>query len=157
MTMPPEEKTTRNVCRIARTVAGQTQERWAESIDVSVESVRAYESGKSLPSDDVVTRMAEVSGHQIICYWHLLNKSRTARELLPEVEPLPIEQAVLRLLRRLMRFAEAHRLDDLAEIAEDGRVDALEAERFGAILEELQAIVQAALQLKYSMREEETP
>ncbi len=144
------EDKVRNVCRIARAVAGQTQERWAESIDVSVESVRLYESGRVIPSDDVVTRMAEVSGHQIICYWHLLNKSRVASSLLPEVEQLPLEQAVLRLLRRMKSFFDRHRDDALMEIAEDGKVELREREDFGLILTELEAIVQAAMALRFA-------
>ena len=134
------EDKVRNVCRIARAVAGQTQERWAESIDVSVESVRLYESG----------RVAEVSGHQIICYWHLLNKSRVASSLLPEVEQLPLEQAVLRLLRRMKSFFDRHRDDALMEIAEDGKVELREREDFGLILTELEAIVQAAMALRFA-------
>ena len=56
----------RNICRIARQNAGLTQERFAEQIDVSVESVRLYEAGKGAPSDDVVTRMIEVSGMPVL-------------------------------------------------------------------------------------------
>lgn len=51
-----------------------TQERFAEALDISVESVRQYESDKIMPSDDVVTRMVEISGQPVIGYWHLLNK-----------------------------------------------------------------------------------
>lgn len=42
-----------------------TQERFAEALDISVESVRQYESDKIMPSDDVVTRMVEVSGQPV--------------------------------------------------------------------------------------------
>ena len=38
-----------NKYRIARTMAGMTQERWAEAIDVDVRSVARYESGETLP------------------------------------------------------------------------------------------------------------
>ena len=75
----------RNICKIARTHAGMTQERWAESLDISPESVRLYESGRGMPSDDVVTRMIEVSSMPVLGYWHLLNKSRVAADILPEV------------------------------------------------------------------------
>ena len=151
------EETVRNVCRIARKVAGQTQERWAESIDVSVESVRLYESGRAMPSDEVVTRMAEVSATPIICYWHLLNKSRVASKLLPPVEQLPLAQAALRLLRRMKGFFDKHRDDALMEIAEDGKVELQEREDFGLILTELEAIVQAAMALRFSESREWEP
>ena len=85
----------RNICKIARETAERTQERFAEMIGVSVEAVRQYEADKIMPSDEVVTRMIEVSGMPVLGYWHLLNKSRVASELLPEVERLPLPQAVI--------------------------------------------------------------
>ena len=45
-----------NIYKIARTVSGLTQERWAEAIDVSVESVRSYENGTNFPGDERVYR-----------------------------------------------------------------------------------------------------
>lgn len=140
----------RNICKIARDVAGRTQERWAELIGVSVESVRQYESGKTMPSDDVVLRMAEVSGDQIICYWHLLNKSRVAASLLPEVKATSLPQAVLQLINRMRLFGERHLADRLMEIAEDGKIDELEAGPFSQIMAELGEIVEAAMTLKFA-------
>ena len=41
-----------NIYKRARATAGLTQERWAEQLGISVESVRLYESGAGLPSDE---------------------------------------------------------------------------------------------------------
>ena len=68
-----------NISQTGRRIAGMTQERWAEALDISVESVRLYESGRGMPSDDVATRMVEVSGAPVLGYWHLLNKPRRGR------------------------------------------------------------------------------
>lgn len=140
----------RNICKIGRTTAGMTQERWAEAIDYSVESVRLCEAGKMMPSDDVVLRMVEVSGHHVLGYWHLLNKSRMAAEILPDVETTPLPQAVIQLILRIKDFADKHRTDSLMQMAADGRIDNLERETFDAIVSELDSLVQAAMQLKYS-------
>lgn len=140
----------RNVCKIGRTTAGMTQERWAEAVDYSVESVRLCEAGKMMPSDDVVLRMIEVSGMPVLGYWHLLNKSRMAAEILPEVVPTPLPQAVIQLICRIRDFADKHRTDALMDIAADGRIDAAERPEFDTIITELEGVVQAALQLKYS-------
>lgn len=51
----------RNIYKTARLTAGLTQERWAETLNISVESVRLYERGLGLPSDEVVARMVEVA------------------------------------------------------------------------------------------------
>lgn len=140
----------RNICKIGRKTAGMTQERWAEALDISVESVRQYESGKIMPSDDVVIRMVEVTSMPVLGYWHLQNKSRMAAVILPQVESTPLPQAVLQLILRIRDFAERHRTDRLMEIAADGRIDHLERETFDTIVAELDAVVQAVMQLKYA-------
>lgn len=138
-----------NIYRNARRASGLTQERWAEVLGLSPEAVRQYEGGQILPRDEIALRMAEVAGQTIVCYWHLLNKSRVAAELLPEVEEIPLPQAVLQLLRRMHAFERAHRMDELIAIAEDGLADEAERPSFDAICGELTDIVAAALQVKF--------
>ena len=140
----------RNICRIARQTAGLTQERFVEQIDVSVESVRLYEAGKGMPSDDVVTRMIEVAGMPVLGYWHLLNKSRIAADILPELQECSLPQAVIQLICRMRDFGKKHRTDTLLEIAEDGQIDEQERPEFDAIVDELGEIVKAAMQLRYA-------
>lgn len=144
------ESNSRNIYKRARCDAGLTQERWAEVIGVSVDSVRNYEAGTQIPSDDVVRAMSEVHGLLILGYWHLCNKSNLAAEMLPEVEAVPLPQAVIGLLRSIRDFANRHRSDRLMDIAADGKIDETEREDFDAIVRELEGIIQAALQVKYS-------
>lgn len=63
-----------------------------------------YERGAILPSDEVVLRMAEAAGQQIVCYWHLLNKSRVAGTVLPGIKKRPLPEAVLNLLVQVEDF-----------------------------------------------------
>lgn len=140
----------RNISKIGRQTAGMTQARWAEAIDVSVEAVGQYEAGMIMPSDDVVTRMAEVSGMTVLGYWHLLNKSRVAAEQLPEVECVPIAQAVTAFLHELRKFQRSQTGDLLLQMAADGTIDSQEQETFDRILQDLSGIVRAALMIKYS-------
>ncbi len=139
----------RNICKIGRQTAGLTQERWAEALDISVESVRVYEANKGMPSDEVVTRMIEVSGHPVLGYWHLLNKSRIAADILPELQECSLPQAVIQLLCKIRDFGVKHRADTLMDIAADGQIDDLERPEFEAIVDELGEIVKAAMQLRY--------
>ncbi len=139
-----------NIYKRARATAGLTQERWAEQLGVSVESVRLYESGSGLPSDEVVTRMIEVAVLPVLGYWHLMNKSRVAAEILPEVRAVPLAQAVVQLLHRIREFDEQHRVRELLSIAEDGQIDSAERDAFDSIVKELDGIVQAAMALKFS-------
>lgn len=139
-----------NIYKRARATAGLTQERWSEQLGVSVESVRLYETGAGMPSDEVVTRMIEVAVLPVLGYWHLMNKSRVAAEILPEVKTVPLAQAVVQLLHRIREFDEQHRVRELLSIAEDGQIDSAERDAFNSIVKELDGIVQAAMALKFS-------
>nr|DAL91752.1 MAG TPA: Helix-turn-helix XRE-family like protein [Caudoviricetes sp.] len=143
----------RNICKIARQTAGLTQERFAEALDISVEAVRQYESEKIMPSDDVVTRMVEISSQPVLGYWHLLNKSRVAADILPEISECSLPQAVIQLICKIRDFGERHRTDDLMDIAADGRIDDTERELFNSIVAELDSVVQAAMTVKYAKGE----
>ena len=144
------QEQSRNIYKNARQVAGYTQERWAEAVGCSVESIRNYETGKTLPDDEMVTTMAEISGLTPLGYWHLLEKSRVAAEILPEVDSVPLPQAVIQLLCRIRDFANKHRSDTLMDIAADGVIDDQERVEYNEIVAELEGIVQAALTLKYA-------
>ena len=144
------KKDSRNIYKNARDAAGLTQERWATYLGVTPESVRLYESGRGLPSDETVAAMAEVAGMPVLCYWHLKLKSGVANDLLPEVELLPLPQAVLQLLVEIKSFRTD--LDELLIIASDGLVDDAESDRFLDILDRLQDLIAAALAVNFAER-----
>lgn len=138
----------RNIYKTARQAAGLTQERWAEVIGVSTESVRLYETGRGFPSDEIVTRMADLTPLRVLCYWHLKEKSSVANDILPEVERLSLPQAVVQLLVAIRDFKES--TDELLTIAADGLVDDREAGVFEEILDALDNIIRAALSVRYA-------
>lgn len=136
----------RNDYKTARRFAGMTQERWAEAIGCSVDSVRAYETGARTPSDDIVVSMCEISGHSTLAYWHLRNRSPLAADVLPDVEQLPLPQAVVQLLVAIEQFGEDH--GNLLAMAADGKISADEALEWQGIKKRLDLVVKAALQVK---------
>lgn len=139
-----------NIYRNARQTAGFTQERWAEHLGVSVEAVRQYEGGIIMPGDDVVTRMAEVSGMHILAYWHLVRKSRLAAKILPELEEQKgLPEAVLGLLIQLDDFREDG-MKKLVRIAADGKIDEEETEDYLRILEQLRELLRRGYELSYA-------
>lgn len=142
------ERRSSNYYKNARQVSGLTQERWAETLGVSVDSVRLYESGRGLPSDDVVLLMAEVTGLSILPLWHLRNKSSLANDMLPDVPDVPLPEAVLRLLSAIKSVSGV--VDNLIEIASDGIVDDRETALFAEIADDLDVVIEAALAVKYS-------
>lgn len=139
-----------NIYQAARKAAGLTQEAAAERLAVSVESMRAYETGLRLPGDDVVTRMMAVYDAQYLGAQHLQCKPWLLPECVMMAKPEPLPMAVIKLVRRVMAFAETHRSDQLMEIAEDGVISEGERDLFNEIATELGDIVQAALALEYA-------
>ena len=140
------EQQPQNIYKTARRYAGLTQERWAEAVGVSVDSIRTYENGSVLPADATVAAMCEISNHTALGYWHLRNKSPLAADTLPEVEQLPLPQAVVQLLCAIKDFGDYH--SDLLEIAADGKVTTIEAAAWENIVARLDAVVKAAIQVK---------
>lgn len=138
----------RNIYKSARVTAGLTQERWAEMLGISVESIRLYETGRGLPSDRVVARMSEVAMIPALCYWHTKEKSELANDILPDVEQLTLPQAVIQLLVAVRDFFASS--DTLLTIAADGSVDISEADDFAGILDDLDGIIRAALAVKFT-------
>lgn len=139
----------RNIYQDVRKTAGLTQERWAELLGISVDAVRQYETDRILPGDEVVLRMAEASGQQIVCYWHLLHKSRVAAELFPELDRRRLPEAVLSLLVAVDKF-QGDGLRELTRIAADGKVSPEERDDYQAALEQLRVVVRTALGIEFA-------
>lgn len=139
-----------NIYRNARITAGLTQERWAENLGISPDSVRKYEAGEMTPGDDIVVKMAEISGQLILPYWHLTRKSRLAAAILPELEEQKaLPEAVLSLLVQIEDF-KADGLQELLRIAADGKVSNDEAEIYQDAMAQLSELVRRAFVLGYA-------
>jgi len=144
--MRTTESYSRNDYKTARRRAGLTQERWAESIGCSVDSVRGYESGTQTPCDEIVLAMCEISGLTSLAYWHMRHKSILAEKTLPEVEQLPLPQAVVQLLCAIGEFQKSQ--TDLLALAADGKITDAEEWDWQRIIERLDAVIRAAIQVK---------
>ena len=142
----------RNIYQDARRTAGLTQERWAELLGISVDAVRQYETDRILPSDEVVLRMAEAAGQQIICYWHLIHKSRVAASLLPELDRKRLPEAVLSLLVAVRNFQDDG-MRELTRIAADGKISPEEQADYMTAMEQMQSVVREALHLQFAEEE----
>ena len=144
------DKSSGNIYRNARITAGLTQERWAEYLGISADSVRKYESGEMMPAEDILLMMADISGLKILPYWHLSQKSRIAGEILPTLEEPPaLPQAVLALLISIEDFQDRG-LRDLVRIASDGKISDDEIIPYGRALEQLNDMVRNAYAVGYA-------
>lgn len=138
----------RNIYQAARELKGLTQEAAAERLDISVESLGAYEQDRRRPPDSTVLRMAQTYDFPYLCYQHI--QCGDLAGVLPDVAVKSLEHAAMRLVRLMGGFARDGQFDQLMEICEDGVITAEERPAFDAITGELAEIVKAALELNFA-------
>lgn len=152
MTMPGND---RNCYKIARRAAGLTQEAAAERLGLSVESIRAYETGGRVPPSQVVELMVILYNAQHLAYQHLHETNELYNRIVPALEDRDLIRTAVVLRNRLARMEQRRSLDRLLEIAEDDRIDEDERPEFLAIVAELREIVRSALELQLHCPAEE--
>lgn len=138
----------KNVYQTARELKGLTQEAAAERLDISVESLGAYEQDRRRPPDSTVLRMAQLYDFPYLCYQHL--QSGNLGGVLPSIQYKPLEQATMRLVRLIGAMAHEGRLGQLMEIAEDGIITDDERPIHNEIMAELAEIVRCYFELEYA-------
>ena len=138
----------RNIYKTARSAAGLTQEAAAERLGLSVESIRAYETGGRVPPSQVVELMVILYNAQHLAYQHLRETNELYGRIVPQVDERSLMEAALRTHNRLSQIEKRGSLDRLLEIAEDDRIDEDERPEFLAIVAELREIVRSALELQ---------
>lgn len=138
-----------NIYKTARRAAGITQEAAAEQLGISVESVRAYETGQRIPPNDVVEQMVICYDAQRLAFQHLHETNTLAARVIPDIQPRTLMESAVRLYNRLNHFSCSHSVERLLEIAEDGQIDEQERAEFDAIVAELKALVQCGMELRF--------
>jgi transcriptional regulator with XRE-family HTH domain len=141
----------KNIYQIARSSAGLTQEKSAELLSLSVESLRAYETDRTVPGNEIVCQMVAIYNAQHLAYQHLTYSSEVARQCLPQINIEEIRASLVRLEKEVGDYAELHK--DLVGITYDGVISDEERPRFNQILKELDDIVAAIMGLKYARTE----
>ena len=138
----------RNIYKMARREAGYTQEAAAEVLDISVESVRAYETYHRMPPNDVVERMVICFNAPQLAYQHLHETTGLVSRIIPHLEQRNILEVAIRIYNRMRSFDQDACLDRLMSIAEDGQIDDSERPEFDIIIGELRNIIQSGLELE---------
>lgn len=141
-----------NLYASCRRRTGMTQEAWAEKLNISVESVKRYETDVRIPTIPVVRKMADLCGDALVGYKYLVKVS-SELEVLPDIDSVNLQAATIRLMNRMARFASKARDKQLMEIAEDGIISADEKPLYDEIMDELSGLVSAFYQLRYCKEE----
>ena len=139
----------KNIYKTARMKAGKTQEAAAEALGISVESIKAYESYSRIPPSHVVDGMCIIYDAIYLAYQHNRIASGEVK-VVPEVEVLDLPRAALKLINRVLEFAEKRQDKTLMKIAEDGVIDETERPVFDAIVSDLDDLIRAAMEVKIS-------
>lgn len=137
-----------NPYKTCREAIGITQEKAAELLDVSVESIRAYEGNKRIPPESVVLNMIDIYHAQHLAGQHLRNASEIARRLMPEVEAKELPEAVLGILAAVNKFVAKR--DLLVDITSDGRITSDEMNDWQDILASIDTLRNAALSVRFA-------
>ena len=138
-----------NICSACRKAAHFSQEQWAEALHVSVDTVKGWERNIRIPSNYHVCLMVDLCGESWYAYKHLRQTS-DCLGVLPDTDRQPLPLAVIRLVNRIIRFADQNRDKQLLQIAEDGVIDEKERPIYDEIVRELNDIVGAAYTLRYA-------
>jgi len=142
----PEQYT--NLYQKARKAARLTQEQAAERLEISVESVKAYENDLRIPPNCTVAQMVQAYGAPWLALEHL-QVSAAPLNVLPEIRLQSLPTAVIALINRAADFRDHHR--QLLRIAEDGIIDESERPLFEDIAGELEGLIAAAYSVIYPM------
>ena len=138
----------RNIYQVAREAAGYTQEKAAELIGISVESLRSYELDKRIPPDKSVIKMIEIYDARYLAYQHLKTSAEVGQKFMPEVNLTDISTAILKLQKEVNDFLKLK--DDLLDITCDGVISEDEKPRWETILKELDDITNAIMSVKFA-------
>lgn len=141
-----------NLYASCRRRTGMTQEAWAEKLNISVESVKRYETDVHIPPIPVVRKMADLCGDALVGYKYIVKVSQEL-EVLPDIDRVNLQAATIRLMNRMARFASKARDRQLLEIAEDGIISSDEKPLYDEIMDELSGLVSAFYQLRYCKEE----
>lgn len=116
----PEEY--RNIYKICRKSAGFTQEAAAERLGISVESLRAYETGQRVPPDEVVETMSDLYNALHLIVRHVRERNAMYSRVVPEVPQCSVLEASAKPTNRIYAFADSHADRRLMQMAEDSKM-----------------------------------
>lgn len=137
----------RNIYQIARESTGLLQEKSSELLDISVDSLRAYEGGKRIPPNNVVLKMIEIYDSQYLAYQHLQISDAVGHKYLPELQISDLAQAVLVFLDECDDLEKVKKL--MIKISRNNAVDEDEKGDWEKVKNEIQDVVAAGMTLMF--------
>lgn len=145
------DKSAGNALKRARLAQGITQEKLAEMSGYSADAISAWENGARQASVPVLELLAVCLSAPWLTGVYLREQANGALDdILPAFTPgKPISGAVIRLVNQIYTFCDKHNDRILLTIAEDDAIAPDERREFDSVMEDLQDIVAAVMELRY--------
>ncbi|HCQ5582531.1 TPA: helix-turn-helix transcriptional regulator [Clostridioides difficile] len=139
-----------NIYQISRENTSLTQEKASELLDISVESLRAYENDKRIPPNTVVAKMVSIYNSNLLGYEHVRRTTEAGVMFLPQLEMKSLSSITLKLHKEIKDYLKKE--DDFIDIVEDDVIDEDEEEVWNEVMQELEDIFKSILILKLSKK-----
>ncbi|EGT4532611.1 XRE family transcriptional regulator [Clostridioides difficile] len=139
-----------NIYQISRENVKLTQEKASELLDISVESIRAYENDKRIPNNQVVARMICIYKNKLLGYEHVRKSTEAGIMFLPELKIKSLSSIALKLHKEIKDYLKKE--DDFIDIVEDDVIEEHEEIVWNTTMKELDAIFEAILALKFAKK-----
>ncbi|MCC0648384.1 helix-turn-helix domain-containing protein [Clostridioides sp. ZZV15-6598] len=137
-----------NIYQKARENTNLTQEKVSELLDISVESLRAYENDKRIPNNQIVSKMVSIYNNNLLGYEHVRRTTEAGVMFLPKLEMKSLSSITLKLHKEIKDYLKKE--DDFIDIVEDDVIDEDEEDVWNDVMEKLEGIYEAILKLKFS-------
>lgn len=133
-----------NIYAKYRRMAGITQERAAEHLGISVDSLKGYEYDKRIPNNDIAKQMCLIYGDMRLAYDHLVHSS-TGEIILEKLDEKDLCCSVLGLINELNHSDSVQNL--MIEISSDGTISNNEREDWLKVENQLRALIKSSYEV----------
>lgn len=135
-----------NIYKKYRKLAGLTQEKAAEHLGISVDTIKRYENGSYMPSNDIARKMCLLYGDMKLAYEHLEN-SQVGEMVLPNLKDKDLCCSTLGFLNQLASM-DKKKLE-IVRIASDGIISDNEVDDWTELEHLIKDLIQSSYELLY--------
>ena len=137
-----------NIYKAARNIAGITQERAAELLYISCDTLSNYERGIYEPDKEMVAKMIAIYGTPHLAMQYLFDSP--LQKYIPECRIRDLPLAVINFLDKYKKLGA--KKDEMLAVTADGKIEPHEEEFWEEVMEATVKLQQAAMELKYADR-----
>lgn len=135
-----------NIYSKYRRMAGITQERAAEHLGISVDSLKGYEYDKRIPNNDIAKQMCLLYGDMRLAYDHLVHSS-TGEMILEKLDEKDLCCSVLSLINKLNHSDTV--LQMMIEISADGVISEDEKDEWMIVERQLRSLIKSSYEVLF--------